>query len=149
MVSYENATRKLTRFIGCNCCWIYDTQNFSYASSVESTALSLSLVNYNHPFLLRTFITLFSEYKITVIIFPVALLEPNLFDLGKNTVWKNWNKCHNLVKPFGRFKNNNKLDKTLSCKDISEPVCWKQVDMILLNSQELSNPVVVCCVMGL
>ena len=63
MVSDKSATRKLSRFLECNCCWIYGTDNYSDATIVEYMALSYPLVNYNYYFLLRKFITGFFWYN--------------------------------------------------------------------------------------
>ena len=35
----------------------------------------------------------------------------------KKTVWRNWNKCQNLVKTFGQYQNKNKRGKTIFYKD--------------------------------
>ena len=65
MVSYESERRDISDLLRCNCCWIcwiYVTQNSSDATAVESMALSSSLVNYNHSFLLSKLIKRFYYY---------------------------------------------------------------------------------------
>ena len=41
------------------------------------------------------------------------MLEPNGLYWQSKTFWNNCNKCHNLVKPFGRFQVNKNMGKPI------------------------------------